>query len=248
MAQPKVNIADNYEDFCEKVTQEILIVSNEKIETQGKFTIVLSGGATPKGIYQRMASASYRERFNWEKIHFFWSDERWVPPEDLKSNYRMASEALLAKVKIPSRNINPIQTKNCSLQASARLYEENISGYFKLKKDEFPPFDLILLGVGQDGHTSSLFPGNPALLEKNRLVVPVSQEGISEKRITLTLPVINHAGIVFFLARGDEKASIVAEILEDQKGQVFPANAIAPSHGKICWFLDKASASKLRIA
>ena len=209
MTQPKVNIADNYEDFREKVTQEILILSNEKIETQGKLTIVLSGGSTPRGIYQCMASTSYRNKFNWEKIHFFWGDERWVPPEDQKSNYRMVSEALLTKVKIPSKNIHPIPTKNGDIEGLARLYEESIRDFFKLKKGDFPCFDLILLGIGLDGHTASLFPGNPALLVKDRLAIAVSQRGISEQRITLTLPVINYAHMIFFLVSGDEKADIV---------------------------------------
>ncbi|HEY5391498.1 MAG TPA: 6-phosphogluconolactonase, partial [Hanamia sp.] len=247
VTQPKVNIADNYEDFCKKVTQEILTFSNERIEIQNEFTIVLSGGATPKGVYQCMASDFYRNKFKWEKIHLFWGDERWVLPDDPKSNYRMVCESLLTKVKIPSENIHPIQTKDCDLQGSARLYEKTIGDFFKLKKDCFPHFDLILLGLGQDGHTSSLFPGNPALLVKDRLVVAVSQEGISEQRITLTLPVVNYAHMVFFLVSGHEKAGIVAEVLEDKGSRAFPANKISPGHGKLCWFLDKASASKLPI-
>ncbi len=247
MVRPKINIAGNYEDFCEKAVQEILSFSDEKIEAQGKFTIVLSGGSTPKGIYQCMAGASYRDKFRWEKMHFFWSDERWVSPEDQKSNYRMVSEALLTKIKIPSGNIHPIQTTEGDLQASARLYEEAIIDFFKLKKDEFPRFDLILLGLGRDGHTSSLFPGNPALLVKDRWVVPVSQKGITEKRITLTLPAINHAGMIFFLVSGLEKADIVAEVLENEKKTAFPANEISPCQGKLCWFLDKAAASRFSL-
>ena len=221
MTRPEINIVANYEDLCEKVTQEILDLSNKKIALQNQFSIVLSGGSTPKGIYQCMAGPLYRNKFRWEKMHFFWGDERWVPPEDQRSNYRMVSEALLTKVNIPSENIHPIQTKNCDLQASARLYEESISDFFKLKKGDFPVFDLILLGIGQDGHTASLFPGNPALLEKDLLAVPVAQEGIPEKRITLTLPAINHADMIYFLVSGLDKAEIVAEVLENKNGTQF---------------------------
>jgi 6-phosphogluconolactonase len=246
MTPPKINMADNYEDLCEKVVQEILCFSNETIETQGRFTMVLSGGSTPKGIYQCMASDFYRNKFDWEKIHFFWGDERWVPPEDPKSNYRMVSEALLTKIKILPGNIHRIQTTNCDLQASARLYEEIISDFFNLKKGDFPRFDLILLGLGTDGHTASLFPGNPALLVKDRLVTTVPKSAMSEPRISLTIPAINHADMVFFLVSGDEKAGIVAKVLKDNNGHGFPANEISPSHGKLCWFLDKAAARSYR--
>jgi len=244
MTRPKINIAANYEDLCEKVTQEILDLSNKKIALEGQFSLVLSGGSTPQGIYQCMASPSYQHKFQWGKIHFFWSDERWVPPEDQRSNYRMVSQALLTKVKIPPENIHPLQTKDGDIQASVRLYEETIYHFFKLKKGDFPRFDLVLLGIGQDGHTSSLFPGNPALLVKDSLVVSASQKGIPEKRITLTLPAINHAQMVFFLISGPDKAEIVSKVLENEKGSGFPANEINPAQGGICWFLDKAAASR----
>jgi 6-phosphogluconolactonase len=122
-----------------------------------------------------MASPSYRNKFQWEKMHFFGVMKDGCLPGRSKSNYRMVSEALLTKVKIPSENIHPIQTKDCDLQTSARLYEEDYRDFFKLKKDDFPVLILSCLGLGQDGHTASLFPGNPALLEKDRLVVAVSE-------------------------------------------------------------------------
>ena len=246
MTQLKINVVDNYEALCGKVTQEILDLSNKKITLRNQFSIVLSGGSTPKGIYQCMASPSFRNKFRWDKIHFFWGDERWVPPEDQRSNYRMVSEALLTKVNIPPENIHPIQTKDYNLQTSVNKYEEIIKNFFKLKKDELPVFDLILLGIGQDGHTSSLFPGNPVLLVKDHLVASASQKGIPEKRITLTYPAINHAGMIYFLISGLDKADIVAEVLENRNGGKLPAKEIKPTQGDISWFLDKAAASKLR--
>jgi len=245
MTRPEISIASSYEMFCEQVTQEILAFSNKKIAARGQFTVVLSGGVTPKGVYECMAGPSYREKFQWNKIHFFWSDERWVPPEDQKSNYRMVSETLLSKVRIPSGNIHPIQTRDYEPESSARLYEAAISGFFKLKKGEFPHFDLILLGLGWDGHIASLFPNNPALLTNDRLVSAVSQEGIKEERITLTLPVINHAEMIFFLVSGHDKADIVRDTLEDQNRNFLPAKKVKPYQGKIRWFLDRAAASNL---
>jgi len=241
----KIDVADDYKSLCEVVVQEILGLSNKIIAKQKKFTIVLSGGSTPKGIYQWMISPSYRNKFQWDKMHFFWSDERWSFPVDQNRNYRMVFDALLSKVNIPFENIHPIPTENCDLEGSASLYEKTIVDFFNLKKDEFPVFDLVLLGIGRDGHTSSLFPGNPALLVKDRLVVATSQIGIPEPRITLTLPVINNAEMIFFLVSGFEKVDIVHKVLEGENNSIFPANEIKPYHGKLCWYLDKDAASKL---
>ena len=241
----KIDVADDYKSLCEVVVQEILGLSNKIIAKQKKFTIVLSGGSTPKGIYQWMISPSYRNKFQWDKMHFFWSDERWSFPVDQNRNYRMVFDALLSKVNIPFENIHPIPTENCDLEGSASLYEKTIVDFFNLKKDEFPVFNLVLLGIGRDGHTSSLFPGNPALLVKDRLVVSTSQIGIPEPRITLTLPVINNAEMIFFLVSGFEKANIVHEVLEEGKNSNLPANAVNPSKDKFCWYLDKDAASRL---
>ena len=209
MSKLKINIFNSYEDLCEIVTQEILAFSDKTIELQGQFSMVLSGGSTPRGVYQCMASPVYQDKFKWDKMHFFWSDERWVSPDDQRSNFRMVSESLFTKIKIPKENIHPIATKNGTIEDAANGYEETINAFFKLKKGDFPRFDLILLGLGQDGHTASLFPENPALLVKDRLAVVVSQQGVAEKRITLSLPVINQGKRIFFLVSGDEKADIL---------------------------------------
>jgi len=125
----EINISENYPDLCEKVTREILTLSNQKLKTQKRFTLVLSGGSTPKGVYQCMASAAFRKKFQWDKMHLFWSDERWVAHDDPKSNFRMVSAALLAKIKIPPANVHPIHT-DVSLKDSARGYEQDIAGFF----------------------------------------------------------------------------------------------------------------------
>ncbi len=241
---PKIYVTGSYEDLCAKVTSEILNLSEEKIALNGRFTIVLSGGSTPRGIYQYMAS-SYRDKFQWEKIHFFWSDERWVSPADSKSNYRMACKALLNHVDIPSINIHPIPTGEDYVQDAAVVYERTIRDFFEIKDDEAPPFDLILLGVGLDGHTASLFPGNPALYIKDALVTEVVQKGIPEDRITLTFPTINNAETIFMIVSGHEKANIVKQVLENKNKNTFPAGDIRPLRGEVRWFLDKPAASKL---
>jgi 6-phosphogluconolactonase len=245
LRQSKIKILEGYERLCEEVAEEILSISNMKISMQNKFTMVLSGGSTPSGIYQCMASLPYRDMFQWDKIHFFWSDERWVPEWDQKSNFHMVSQALLTKVRIPSGNIHPIHTGDGDIQSCAHLYEETIIDFFKLNKDDYPCFDLVLLGLGKDGHTASLFPENPALSVKNRLAIEVSEKGITEERITMTVPVLNQAEKIFFIVSGDEKKDIVHEVLEGENRDSFPAHEIKSSYGNIFWFLDKAAASKL---
>jgi 6-phosphogluconolactonase len=245
MTPSQVNIAGNYEELCEKVVQEVLALSNKSIAAHAEFSLVLSGGSTPKGVYQCMASTPYRNRFNWEKKHFLRSDERWVPPDDPRSNFRMASDALLTHVGIPSENIHPMPAMNGTIKDAATRYAGTIADFFKLKKDGRAQFDLILLGLGEDGHTASLFPGNPALRVQDRWVVETSQKGIPEQRITLTLPVLNGADTIFFLVSGHEKANMVHQVLENEGRNMFPANEIMPAQGKLYWFLDKAAASGL---
>ena len=240
-----LNISENYQELCDNVTERILAFSNEKIAIQGRFTIVLSGGSTPKGIYRCMVMQPYRKMFQWEKIHFFFSDERWVSREDKKSNYRMVNRVLFSKVNIPKSNIHPIQTKDCTLQESSLKYEQDISNFFELKNDEFPRFDLILLGLGLDGHTSSLFPGNEALLAKSRLAIDVSDKKLTEQRVTLSLPVINMADMVIFVVSGEPKAGIVHQVLENDGITIYPANEIQPIQGELCWYLDKDAASQI---
>ena len=169
--------AKNYEEFCVQVVEKILTLSKQRIQKQGRFTIALSGGSTPEGIYSLMAGHSYRDQFDWEGIDFFLGDERWVPSDNPRSNYKMIADTLLTKTKIPLSNVHAIKTNTADAQTSASLYEKELIKYFKLNAREFPQFDLILLGLGPDGHTASLFPNHPALDETKRLVIPVEAEG-----------------------------------------------------------------------
>ena len=242
-ARPQIAVAKNYEELCSQAAQKILALSKKRIREGGRFTLALSGGSTPEGIYSLMASRAYRKRFAWEKIHFFFGDERWVPRNSPRSNYKMIARALLTKVPVPRANIHAIRTNTPNAAASAVLYEKELIEFFQLKPGEFPCFDLILLGLGQDGHTASLFPKDPALLEKKRLAVPVAATGIAEKRVTLTLAAINHAKAVFFVASGREKALALKAVLSPTMTRpALPAQLVRPLHGGSWWFVDHDAA------
>jgi len=182
-------------------------------------------------------------------MFFFWGDERHVPPIDPESNYRMAEEAMLSKVPVPPGNVFRIKTENPEAAAAAEDYEKAIRKFFGLEPGQFPRFDLILLGMGPDGHTASLFPGTTALQEKSRLVVANWVEKMKTHRITLTLPVLNAARCVTFLVSGTDKAPALKAVLEENvPAEQYPAKLIKPSDGKLIWLIDRAAASQLTSA
>jgi 6-phosphogluconolactonase len=177
---------------------------------------------------------------------FFWGDERLVPPDDAESNYRMARETLLSKVPIPPANIFRVPTEDSDAQAVAESYEQTLRKFFHAGAGEFPRFDLILLGMGPDGHTASLFPESAALQEKSRLVVANWVEKLKTSRITFTLPLLNAARCVAFLVGGMDKATVLREVLEGKApGEKYPSKLVRPSDGKLIWFVDRAAASEL---
>lgn len=236
-------IAKDYETLCSQVVESILFLSKERCKESGFFYLVLSGGTTPKGVYSRMADTN----FEWDKIHFFWGDERWVPQDHPQSNYKLVWDALFSKVDVPKKNIHPILTDQSTPEKSAQLYEQELDSFFKNHSQEKPRFDLILLGVGKDGHTASLFPESQALNEKRQWVVSVEKKETQEKRVTLTYPLLNQALNIYFLVHGKEKAEIVKEILESKKGQnLFPVQIISPTNGTLKWFLDEEAAALLK--
>ncbi len=225
------------------------------------FTMALSGGSTPAGLFRRMSSNTYRDQFRWNQMHFFWGDERWVPPTDSRSNFRMTQEALLDPAKIPAENIHPVPTSLASPAACAEKYEEELRRFFKgtvpaglpAGRQGQPPapasccplpvFDLILLGLGEDGHTASLFPGDPACEEKTKWVT-VARTNSSEPRITLTFPVLLAAKKILFLVSGKSKRDMVEKILRQKPGsEGFPASRIHSASGKVSWFLDTDAGS-----
>ena len=195
---------------------------------------------------QRLVHAAGRganSEIPWDKIFFFWSDERHVPPDDPESNYRMANEAMLSKVPVLQRTSSGFPPKK-KMPTSRPASMSDHQQIFRLRPGEFPRFDLILLGIGPDGHTASLFPGSAGLEEKSRLVIANWVEKFNTFRITFTYPVLNHAACVMFLASGPDKAAVLHEVLEDPASNL-PCQRVRPGDGSLIWLLDRAAASGL---
>jgi 6-phosphogluconolactonase len=232
------------QDLFQAAAEEVIRVATDAIAQRGRFTIALSGGSTPKNLYTLIA-ANAGASVPWEKVFFFWSDERHVPLDDPDSNYRMAKESLLSKVPVPPANVFPIPAGKQDAEAAANDYEQTLKKFFA-SGSELPRFDLVLLGMGPDGHTASLFPETPALQEKSRLVVANRVDKLKTNRITFTLPLLNAARCVLFLVSGADKAAVLHEVLEgDAPAEKYPSKLVRPSNGKPIWFVDRAAASQL---
>jgi 6-phosphogluconolactonase len=245
---PEVRRLSTPQELFHAAAEEVLAVAQNAIAERGRFTIALSGGSTPKNLYTLIA-ANASTSLPWNQIFFFWGDERHVPLDDPDSNYRMAKETLLSKVPVPAANIFPIPAENPDAKAAAAAYEQTVRKFFGGAAGEVPRFDLILLGMGPDGHTASLFPETEALQENSRLVVPNWVEKFKTSRITLTLPVLNAARNVLFLVSGADKATVLREVLEGSgPGEKFPSKLVRPSQGKLIWLVDRAAASQLTTA
>lgn len=206
------------------------------------FTVALSGGRTPVHVHRALAS---QKGLPWEKTHVFMVDERFVPYESDDNNFRMINESLLLHVNIPARNIHPILTSDSSAGDCASKYEESICSFFKLSPGTFPNIDLVLLGIGVDGHTASLFPGTAAISETSHVAVAVTSLEESKKdRITMTFPVINNASNVIFLVSGESKAGILRDIIKI-KNSALPAAMVKPRYGPATFVVDKDAGSLL---
>jgi 6-phosphogluconolactonase len=228
--------------------EEVFRATEEALTERGRFTIALSGGSTPKSLYNLLATNA-RIALPWDRMFFFWSDERHVGPTDPDSNYRMASEAMLSKVPVPPANTFRVPTENPDAAAVAQAYEQTILQFFNLKPGQVPRFDLILLGLGPDGHTASLFPGTAGLTETSKLVIANWVEKLKTSRISFTLPLINAAECVSFLVSGTDKATVLKTVLEGNgSGEQYPAKLVRPASGKLIWFVDRAAASALAAA
>ena len=222
-----------------KRAKEIVVEQIQKtVEEKGRFTLVLAGGSTPKPVYESLA----QESLPWSKIHFFWGDERYVPATDPNSNELMARQALLNKIDIPKDNIHPIKITGESPQKDARQHEAELKEFFN-EPEGFPTFDLILLGMGDDGHTASLFPHTEALSVKDSLVTVGNKDG--EPRISMTIPLINQANSVLFLVAGENKRSALQQVFASQADETaYPSRKIQPQ-GNLLWLLDQAAAAEL---
>lgn len=235
------------QELFESGAEEILRAASEAVADRGRFTIALSGGSTPKSLYTLLATNA-RTSLPWDRTYFFWGDERHVPPTDAESNYRMADEAMLSKIPVPAANVFRVPAENPDANAVAAAYEQTIRQFFALEPGAFPRFDMILLGMGPDGHTASLFPGTDALKERTKLVVANWVEKLKTSRLSFTLPVLNAARCVAFLVSGTDKAPVLKTVLEgDAPGEQYPAKLVRPSDGKLIWLIDRAAASSLSV-
>ena len=206
------------------------------LKNRNNCTIALSGGSTPKIFFPELVKL--KDTIQWEQVHFFLVDERFVPFTDKDSNYSMIKEYLFDQVSIPQKNIHPIYTNEDSAEIVSKKYEESLKNHFKLNNNTFPCFDIVMLGLGLDGHTASLFPGTQALNEKKRIAVSVHPKEDMHDRISLTFPVINNARNILFLINGIEKADVAREIIIN-KNDSLPAARIKPHNGNLYFFLDE---------
>jgi len=226
---------DTSDEIWQFTADKWAAISSSAIEKRGYCAVALSGGKTPVEFYEHLSMV---RSLQWNKTHIFLVDERFVPPDSPDSNFGMLRKTLLSSISIPTTNIHPISTVEPSAIVSAEKYERELTTFFKPPEDGIPEFDLILLGIGEDGHTASLFSGTEALKEKVRWAVPVMLGTILHDRITLTLPVINHAQNIFFLVSGRRKKVIMRKLREGHD-RTLPAAMVKPEKGTLLFLMDK---------
>lgn len=243
-----IRILKSLEQVSATAAEEIIQCAASAVEKRGVFRIALSGGSTPKTLFTKLVSdQDFKKQMPWRSTHFFWSDERTVPPDHPDSNYRMAREAMFKHTDVSESQIHRIHAEVEDPNRAAEEYEKEIRQHFNVVSD-VPPFDLILLGMGPDGHTASLFPGTEALNEQRRLVVSNWVSKFNTHRITFTVPLINHAATVMFLVCGEDKAATLKAVLEGPYDpEVYPSQLIKPD-GDLIWFIDQAAGKLLELA
>lgn len=247
-SSPNIRIVESTEALSRAAAERFVACAKKAIDERGRFTVALSGGSTPRDFYALLANpdAPYCGQLAWDKIHFFWGDERQVPPDHAESNYRMADEAMLSKVPLPAENVHRIQAEMPDPTAAAQAYEDELRRFFQPPNGEVPVFDLALLGLGPDGHTASLFPQTPALHEKQRWVVDNWVQKLHKHRITLTVPVICHARDLLFLVAGGEKAIALRDVFHGPyHPDQWPAQVFRHSCGHVEWIIDQLAARQL---
>src|SRR5215469_2420241 len=246
-ADREVRILADANAIAQTAAAEFVDAAREAVCAKGSFSVALSGGSTPKALYALLLNNQpLRAMVPWRKIQFFFGDERHVPPDDAESNFRMASEAMLAKAPVDSKQVHRIKGEIKSAAEAAAEYERDLRVSFRLETGQLPRFDLVLLGMGPEGHTAFLFPGTKALKEERRLVVSNWVGKLYTDRITLTPPVLNNASRIIFMAHGAEKAPALKAVLEGPyEPEQLPAQIIHPRDGKVLWLVDPTAASML---
>jgi 6-phosphogluconolactonase len=235
----EIIVCHNQEEIFTKSAEIFTTLATESIAARGQFAVALSGGSTPKGMYLLLASDSYKDKIDWNKVKLFWGDERSVPPDNNQSNYRMANESMISKLTIPTENVHRMYAESSDIETAAKDYENILKQVLGFSDGEQPRFDLILLGMGDDGHTASLFPGTKALTEKERTVVVKWVEKFNNNRITFTPPAINNARNIVFMAAGAKKVQPLKEVLVGERNpDLYPSQLIQPIDGKLIWLVD----------
>lgn len=238
-----IRVLGNDQEVARAAADCFVDIALKSISTLGRFSVALAGGSTPRHTYELLASDEYRNRLPWPKVHIFFGDERCVPPTDTASNYLMADEALISLLPIPAENVHRMAGEGDAV-ANASLYQSELETFFD--DAAWPRFDLVVLGMGDDGHTASLFPGTRALRERDAWVIANWVEKLNAFRITLTPSAINHAANVLFLVTGAGKAKSLVQVLRGARDPTrLPAQLIRPKDGSLIWLVDKGAARDL---
>jgi 6-phosphogluconolactonase len=240
--EKRIRVLQNKEAIAKFAVNTWIELSTASVAEKGIFTVALSGGRTPIDFYQRLAACPHP--LPWDRIHVFFADERFVPHDDKVSNYHMINEHLLGHIPIPKENIHPVLVDGVLLEESANNYEADIRTFFEIGKNDIPVFDLIMLGIGANGHTASLFPGTALLQETKRLAIPVIAESLPSERVSLSLVVINNAKNICFLVTSKSKAVVLKDIIEN-RDSTLPAALVKPTQGTVLFLIDQAAASLL---
>jgi 6-phosphogluconolactonase len=240
---PELNVYPDLVGLSLAAAEAFVKIGQDAIAARGSFSVALSGGSTPRRMYGELASNEFRSRLNWRDVYFFWGDERVVPPDDPQSNYRMADQALLSQVSLPRENIYRIPAEKTP-PVAAMEYELMLREF---QGGNLTGFDLVLLGLGTNGHTASLFPHTSALQDKLRWCVDVWVPELNASRITLTAPFLNRARNIIFLVAGEDKAAILYQVLRGPyEPDRLPAQLIRPNEGELVWLVDQAAASEFK--
>ena len=249
MSKPEISDCATLEELSRAAAELFVEAAATRISVTGGFHAALSGGTTPRRLYELLGTSAYSDRISWPDVHLFQVDERCVPPDHPDSNFKMIREALLARVPVPRTTFHRLAAEQQDLEESSRQYATELERVVQLRAGGFPRLDMVFLGMGPDGHTASLFPGSPALEEKILWVRPNFVEKVGTHRITLTFPVLNAAARIIFLVSGGEKAETLRRVLEGPPvPEQLPAQGIKPVDGQVIWFVDGAAARLLASA
>ena len=247
--ESEVRILSDGAAIAKRAAQQFVQSANSAVKDKGSFTVSLAGGSTPKALYGLLANdPALRAQLPWNKTHVFFGDERHVPPDHPDSNFRMATEAMLSKAPLKPEQVHRIKGEYPDAEKAALEYQQELRSYFRLGDGQWPHFDLFLLGMGNEGHTLSLFPGTKALHDNGRLVMRNWIGKLFTERVTMTAPVASNTALVIFMVTGADKALALKAVLEGPyEPEQLPSQSIAPTNGKLLWLVDPAASSMLSI-